>query len=355
MPPLVAASLLGVPSDPARAERRDGPRQPVPQPAASSLIAAGFPDSAASRRAEAKLRYTGNPVRPAVLAAAATPYPDFADGRLRVLVTGGSQGARVMSEVVPGGAGAAQRRRSARGIRLTLQARGEDRARAAADCERLGFAAEIAEFFPDLPARIAAAHLVVGRAGRLDGRANSRSSAAPRCWCPIRTRSTRTRPPTPRRWREAARRPSCGRPSSRPNGSPAILRGALASPDDACRLRCGGARRWRSGRRRAPGRPPVRDREAGLNRPDGVNPGFGASSNGEPAHGRRDGTPNGAGWSCATWSSIERRRRTARACSRASERRPSRRPRGSAATRRTAPTSLFASASPFFWPSAPCR
>jgi UDP-N-acetylglucosamine--N-acetylmuramyl-(pentapeptide) pyrophosphoryl-undecaprenol N-acetylglucosamine transferase len=50
-------------------------------------------------------------------------------------------------------------------LSLTLQARGEDRAKAAADCERLGFAAEIAEFFPDLPARIAGAHLVVARAG----------------------------------------------------------------------------------------------------------------------------------------------------------------------------------------------
>jgi UDP-N-acetylglucosamine--N-acetylmuramyl-(pentapeptide) pyrophosphoryl-undecaprenol N-acetylglucosamine transferase len=103
-------------------------------------------------------------VRPAVLAAAERTYPDLADGRLRVLVTGGSQGARVMSEVVP----AALARLSAqeRGrLVLALQARGEDRARAEAECAKLGFAAEIAEFFPDLPARIAGAHLVVARAG----------------------------------------------------------------------------------------------------------------------------------------------------------------------------------------------
>ena len=93
-----------------------------------------------------------------------TPFPGFADGRLNVLVTGGSQGARVMSEVTP----AALARLSAdeRGrLTLTLQARGEDRAKAAADCQRFGLSAEIAEFFPDLPARIAAAHLVVARAG----------------------------------------------------------------------------------------------------------------------------------------------------------------------------------------------
>ena len=50
-------------------------------------------------------------------------------------------------------------------IRLTQQARGEDNSRVAAACARMSFPVELAEFFPDLPARIAAAHLVVGRAG----------------------------------------------------------------------------------------------------------------------------------------------------------------------------------------------
>jgi UDP-N-acetylglucosamine--N-acetylmuramyl-(pentapeptide) pyrophosphoryl-undecaprenol N-acetylglucosamine transferase len=50
-------------------------------------------------------------------------------------------------------------------VRLTQQARGEDIARVAAACAKIGFPVELAEFFPDLPARIAAAHLVVGRAG----------------------------------------------------------------------------------------------------------------------------------------------------------------------------------------------
>jgi UDP-N-acetylglucosamine--N-acetylmuramyl-(pentapeptide) pyrophosphoryl-undecaprenol N-acetylglucosamine transferase len=50
-------------------------------------------------------------------------------------------------------------------IRLTQQARGEDKARVAAACARMKFPVEIAEFFDDLPARIANAHLVIGRAG----------------------------------------------------------------------------------------------------------------------------------------------------------------------------------------------
>ena len=50
-------------------------------------------------------------------------------------------------------------------IRLTQQARGEDKARVAAACGRMNFPVEFAEFFADLPARIASAHLVIGRAG----------------------------------------------------------------------------------------------------------------------------------------------------------------------------------------------
>jgi UDP-N-acetylglucosamine--N-acetylmuramyl-(pentapeptide) pyrophosphoryl-undecaprenol N-acetylglucosamine transferase len=164
VPPLIAASLLHVHSIlheqnavMGRANRFLSGRV--------TTIATGFPDLGGVAAAlKPKLRYTGNPVRPAVLAAAERTYPDLADGRLRVLVTGGSQGARVMSEVVP----AALARLSAqeRGrLVLALQARGEDRARAEAECAKLGFAAEIAEFFPDLPARIAGAHLVVARAG----------------------------------------------------------------------------------------------------------------------------------------------------------------------------------------------
>ena len=112
----------------------------------------------------AKLRYVGNPVRPQVLAAAQIPYPSLADGRLKILVTGGSQGARVMADVVP--AALALLSQSERGrLKLTQQARGEDLARVAAACARIEFPVDVAEFFPDLPARIAAAHLVIGRAG----------------------------------------------------------------------------------------------------------------------------------------------------------------------------------------------
>jgi UDP-N-acetylglucosamine--N-acetylmuramyl-(pentapeptide) pyrophosphoryl-undecaprenol N-acetylglucosamine transferase len=164
VPPLLAASLLGAPSVlheqnavVGRANRFLAPRV--------SRIATGFPEITGLGAAlAAKTRYTGNPVRPAVIAAAAIPYPGFDDGRLHLLVTGGSQGARVMADVVPAALALLSAEERAR-VRLTMQARGEDKGRVAAACAEMQFPIELADFFADLPARIARAHLVVGRSG----------------------------------------------------------------------------------------------------------------------------------------------------------------------------------------------
>jgi UDP-N-acetylglucosamine--N-acetylmuramyl-(pentapeptide) pyrophosphoryl-undecaprenol N-acetylglucosamine transferase len=108
---------------------------------------------------------TGNPLRPAVIAAAGTSLlaPE-ADGLFRLLVFGGSQGAKIMSDVVPA---AIEKLDAALRMRLLLaqQAREEDLARVRETYARLNVAAEVASFFSDLPARIAAAHLVVSRSG----------------------------------------------------------------------------------------------------------------------------------------------------------------------------------------------
>ena len=74
----------------------------------------------------AKATHTGNPVRPAVIAAAATPYPPLdADGTLRLLVFGGSQGARVMADIVPAAIERLEPRLRAR-LMIVQQARDED-------------------------------------------------------------------------------------------------------------------------------------------------------------------------------------------------------------------------------------
>ncbi|WP_034993471.1 undecaprenyldiphospho-muramoylpentapeptide beta-N-acetylglucosaminyltransferase [Beijerinckia mobilis] len=112
----------------------------------------------------AKTVLTGNPVRPSVLSAAAAPYVDAPDGRLHLLVTGGSQGARVFSDIVPQ-AFALLPEESRKRFAIVQQARPEDEARVREAYAGLGMEAEVKSFFTDLPARIAGADLVIGRAG----------------------------------------------------------------------------------------------------------------------------------------------------------------------------------------------
>jgi UDP-N-acetylglucosamine--N-acetylmuramyl-(pentapeptide) pyrophosphoryl-undecaprenol N-acetylglucosamine transferase len=165
IPPVMAATLRGIPTvihDSnaviGRANRLLSSRV--------SAIATTFPGILDTEPAlAAKATQTGNPIRPAVIAAAAARYvpPDPA-GRLRLLIFGGSQGARVMADVVPAAIGWLDpplRRRLA----IVQQARDEDRARVGATYERVGVAAEVSPFFVDLPARMADAHVVISRSG----------------------------------------------------------------------------------------------------------------------------------------------------------------------------------------------
>jgi len=118
----------------------------------------------ASPALAAKATRTGNPLRPAVIAAIAPYAPPAPNGPLRLLAFGGSQGARIMADVMPP---AVERLDASVRARLSVvqQARPEDFERVRATYARLGVAAEVAPFFPDLPARISAAHLVVSRSG----------------------------------------------------------------------------------------------------------------------------------------------------------------------------------------------
>lgn len=106
---------------------------------------------------------TGNPVRPAILAAADVPYtaPDQA---LRLLVLGGSQGARVLSDVVPAALAALPGELKKR-LRIVQQCRAEDLERVRAAYAQSGIQAETAAFFNDVAQRLAVAHLVVSRSG----------------------------------------------------------------------------------------------------------------------------------------------------------------------------------------------
>ena len=116
-------------------------------------------------RARKKLRRTGNPVRPAIVAARETAYvPPPPGGRFRLLVYGGSQGARVIGEVVPAALASLDETLRAR-FEVAQQCRAEDLAAVRAAYQSAGIEAETAAFFEDLPRRLAAAHLVISRAG----------------------------------------------------------------------------------------------------------------------------------------------------------------------------------------------
>jgi UDP-N-acetylglucosamine--N-acetylmuramyl-(pentapeptide) pyrophosphoryl-undecaprenol N-acetylglucosamine transferase len=113
----------------------------------------------------AKATYTGNPVRPAVIAASSAAYPPLdTTSPIHLLVFGGSQGARVMADIVPPAIerlDPALRKR----LKIVQQARDEDVGRVRDTYARLGVACEVAAFFNDLPVRMAASHLVVSRSG----------------------------------------------------------------------------------------------------------------------------------------------------------------------------------------------
>jgi UDP-N-acetylglucosamine--N-acetylmuramyl-(pentapeptide) pyrophosphoryl-undecaprenol N-acetylglucosamine transferase len=113
----------------------------------------------------AKSTLTGNPVRQSVITAAQRPYePPVPGGTIRILVFGGSQGARYFSDSVPPALIELPDEVRARLV-ITQQAREEDLDRVRTAYERSGIDADVAPFFKDLPDRMAEAHLVIGRAG----------------------------------------------------------------------------------------------------------------------------------------------------------------------------------------------
>jgi UDP-N-acetylglucosamine--N-acetylmuramyl-(pentapeptide) pyrophosphoryl-undecaprenol N-acetylglucosamine transferase len=113
----------------------------------------------------ARATVVGNPVRPAIRALADLPYtPPGAEGPIRLLITGGSQGARLLSELVPEAIAALPE-----GLRQRLmvqqQTRPESMEIARRTYRNALVEAEIAPFFRDMATRLGAAHLVIGRSG----------------------------------------------------------------------------------------------------------------------------------------------------------------------------------------------
>ena len=129
-------------------------------------IATSFAEVAGLSAADrGRVTETGNPVRPAVTALRGTPYIESSsDAGFELLVLGGSQGARILSAVIPS-ALAQLPEPLRRRLRLTQQARPEDLEAVRAAHAASGISAEIRPFFDDVPARLARAQLVIARSG----------------------------------------------------------------------------------------------------------------------------------------------------------------------------------------------
>jgi UDP-N-acetylglucosamine--N-acetylmuramyl-(pentapeptide) pyrophosphoryl-undecaprenol N-acetylglucosamine transferase len=164
LPVMLAASLARIPSAVheqnavmGRVNRLLAPR--VKKIAANYLFVRFAPKD------EDRIVFTGNPVRPEAVELTGAPYtPPDARGPIRVLVFGGSQGARSLSQLVP-----AALTRLADELRARLdvvqQCRPDDVVAVEAAYGAAGIKAEVARFFTDLPKRMAAAHLVIARSG----------------------------------------------------------------------------------------------------------------------------------------------------------------------------------------------
>ncbi len=131
-----------------------------------TTVACAFPTlMKAPPSVQQRAKVIGNPVRPAIQALYDLPYEKpTPDGPLVLLVTGGSQGARLLSELVPA---AVRKLPEAMRLRLDVmqQARAENMESARKTYADAMVKAEVAPFFRDMATRLGRAHLVVGRAG----------------------------------------------------------------------------------------------------------------------------------------------------------------------------------------------
>ncbi len=163
VPPLLASTGLGVPS---MIHEQNAVMGRANKALAKRVkaIAGGFLPEGVGAYAD-KTVTTGNPVRPAVLAAANTPYQPSLEGQpFNLVVFGGSQGAQFFSRAIPTALSLLEESERSR-IVLTQQARPEDQDQVGSCFAKLKMSPDVSAFFPDMAERLASAHLVVCRSG----------------------------------------------------------------------------------------------------------------------------------------------------------------------------------------------
>ncbi|SEQ01330.1 UDP-N-acetylglucosamine-N-acetylmuramylpentapeptide N-acetylglucosamine transferase [Devosia sp. YR412] len=163
-PPFMAANLLGIPgilheqnAVMGRANRALG--------RFADLLAMSFGETKFADRLSLEKVITGNPVRDRARAVATTPYPELHElSPIRLVIFGGSQGAKALSDIVPAAIASlpdALRQR----VQVVQQCRADDLDRVAEVYRQAKVNVELAAFFTDLPERMARSHLVIGRSG----------------------------------------------------------------------------------------------------------------------------------------------------------------------------------------------
>ena len=163
-PPFLAANFLGIPgilheqnSVMGRANRALG--------RVADVLAMSFAQTRFADDLNLEKVVTGNPVRDRVRAVANTPFPALGgDGPIRIVIFGGSQGAKALSDIVPAAVAAIPETLRHR-LHIVQQCRAEDLDRVAEVYRKAKVNVELAAFFTDLPERIARSHLVIGRSG----------------------------------------------------------------------------------------------------------------------------------------------------------------------------------------------
>ena len=132
----------------------------------AEAIATAYPEVERLKAAHRhKVALVGNPVRESVKRLGEAPLPPFDDAApLKILVTGGSQGASILSEVVPAGFGELKRSLRQR-LQVVQQCRPDDIAAVRSVYAALAIPAEVTTYITDMPAKLAEAHLVIARAG----------------------------------------------------------------------------------------------------------------------------------------------------------------------------------------------
>ncbi|MGD9784719.1 MAG: undecaprenyldiphospho-muramoylpentapeptide beta-N-acetylglucosaminyltransferase [Hyphomicrobiaceae bacterium] len=165
VPPLLAATLRRIPTAVHEQNAVLGRANKLLAPRVSTIATSFETVRNVPAALAPKVRLVGNPVRDQVLRAARQDYaPPAEGGQLRLVVFGGSQGARFFSDAVPVALAALPPSLRAN-LHVVQQARDEDLERVRHSYRTSGITAVVEPFFRDLPERMADAHFVVARAG----------------------------------------------------------------------------------------------------------------------------------------------------------------------------------------------